>query len=84
MGEAALLWSAGDMEAQQDGKYKYMPTQVFNVVADVEMLPALACRHVQMMSVHSNTAVGNIYLSPWIGLVGTWDTSSMRAMGHPM
>ena len=64
MAEPALLWSAADMQPREDGNYEYVPTQVFEAVAEMEKLPALARRRVQMMSatVHGNTTVGNIYI----------------------
>lgn len=64
MAEPALLWSAGDIEVREDSRYEYVPTQVFNPVPDLQTLPALTRRRVQMMSatVHDNTTVGNIYV----------------------
>jgi hypothetical protein len=68
MAEPALLWTAADMREREDGRYEYIPTQVFDNPLALSSVhwqsPPLARQRLQMMSAthHTNTTVGNIYV----------------------
>lgn len=66
-GEPCLLWSASDMEPRADGRYRYVPTQLYPSLQQEDMpqhLPSLAIRRLRMMSAVDNTndIVGSIYI----------------------
>ena len=64
MSSPALLWRASDMQGREDGRYEYVPTQLFQPGAVSGTEHPLARRRVQLMSStsHTNTVVGNVYV----------------------
>jgi hypothetical protein len=69
MAEPALLWTAADMREREDGRYEYIPTQVFDNPVALSSVhwrsPPLARQRLLMISAthHTNTTIGNIYVA---------------------
>jgi len=69
MAEPALLWTAADMKEREDGRYEYIPTQVFDNPVALSSVhwrsPPLARQRLLMISAthHTNTTIGNIYVA---------------------
>ena len=69
--EPALLWTAADMAEREDGRYEFIPTQVFphqeiqGALSSVHWpSPQLAQQRLRLMSAtrYTNTTVGNTYI----------------------
>ena len=69
MAEPALLWTAADMREREDGRYEYIPTQVFDNPVALSSVhwrsPPLARQRLLMISAthHTNTTIGNMYVA---------------------